>query len=111
MNSAFRIPHSAFREGVTLIELLIALAIMSILGGVNAAVLNAGFDAWNYANTRLAIQKVANELMETLLAEIELMAKEREAGGSGDKRNGHGNGDAQDDAATPAKKEIPILKV
>ena len=54
-------------NGVTLIELLITLAVMSILGGVNAAVLNAGFDAWNHAQYRLAIQGVANELMEVLL--------------------------------------------
>jgi hypothetical protein len=53
--------------------------------------------------------------METVLAEIEIMAKEREAGGSEDKGNGHGHGDAQDNAATSpngsGKKEIPVLKV
>lgn len=54
-------------KGLTLIELLVALAIMGILGGVNAAVLNAGFDAWNYASLRLAIQQVSTELMEVIL--------------------------------------------
>ena len=42
--------------------------------------------------------------METLLAEIEIMAKEREAGGSEDKGNGHGNGESP-------KKELPVLKI
>jgi (E)-4-hydroxy-3-methylbut-2-enyl-diphosphate synthase len=51
------------------------------------------------------IRKVkSEELMETLLAEIEIMAKEREAGLSGDGGNGHGDAD-------PPKKEIPVLKV
>ena len=53
--------------------------------------------------------------METLLAEIEIMAKEREAGGSDGKGNGHGHGGAQGDATNApdgsGKKEIPILKV
>lgn len=40
---------------------------MGILGGVNAAVLNAGFDAWNFANLRLALQQVSTDLMEVLL--------------------------------------------
>jgi (E)-4-hydroxy-3-methylbut-2-enyl-diphosphate synthase len=62
------------------------------------------------------IRKVkSEELLETLLAEIEIMAKEREAGGSEDKGNGHGHGGAQGDATTSlsgsGKKEIPVLKV
>ena len=44
-----------------------ALAIMGILGSVNAAILNAGFEAWNHSYTRLALQEIANELMEILL--------------------------------------------
>jgi (E)-4-hydroxy-3-methylbut-2-enyl-diphosphate synthase len=60
------------------------------------------------------IRKVKSEdLMETLLAEIEIMAKEREAGGSGEEGNGHGKGSgAQGDVAAsgPVRKEIPILK-
>jgi len=40
---------------------------MGILGGVNAAVLKAGFESWEHNYTRLAVQGVANELMEILL--------------------------------------------
>ena len=56
----------------------------------------------------------SEELMETLLAEIEIMAKEREAAYTG---NGH---DGQPEAApskpipthsTSTKKDIPIIKV
>jgi len=62
------------------------------------------------------VRKVkSEELLETLLAEIEIMAREREAGGSDDKGNGHGHGGAQGDATTSpsgsGKKEIPVLKV
>jgi len=55
------------RAGVTLVELLIALGVMGILGGVNAAILKAGFESWEHNYTRLAVQGVANELMEALL--------------------------------------------
>ena len=52
--------------------------------------------------------------METLLAEIEIMAREREAGGSDGKGNGHGHG-AQGDTTKATdgsgRKEIPVLKV
>ena len=54
-------------HGFTLIELLMAMTVLAILGGVNASVLNTGFDAWNYCQGRLAIQQVANELVEQLL--------------------------------------------
>jgi len=62
-----RNPQSAICSGFTLVELLVALAGMGILGGVEAAVLNAGFEAWNHAQGRIALQQVANELMEVLL--------------------------------------------
>jgi (E)-4-hydroxy-3-methylbut-2-enyl-diphosphate synthase len=61
------------------------------------------------------IRKVkSEELMETLLAEIEIMAKEREAGGVDDKSNGHGDGaqgSTPPPASGPSKKDIPILKI
>lgn len=50
-----------------MVELLIALAVMGILGGVNAAVMSAGFDAWNHTQGRLVLQQVSNDLMEVLL--------------------------------------------
>ena len=55
------------RGGFTLIELLVSLAVLSILGGVDAAILNAGVDSWTYAQGRLALQQVANDLLEMLL--------------------------------------------
>ena len=55
------------RAGMTLIELLIGMAVMSILSGVNAAILSAGLDAWTHAQGRLVLQEVANEMMEVLL--------------------------------------------
>lgn len=67
LKSVKSFPMPACREGVTLIELLIALSIMGILGGVNAAVLSAGFESWNHAQVRIALQQVANELMEVFL--------------------------------------------
>jgi hypothetical protein len=58
----------------------------------------------------------SEELMETLLAEIEIMAKEREAASSGNGGNGH-DGQAETSPGTApaqsasAKKDIPIIKV
>lgn len=54
-------------RGFTLVELLISVAILGILGGVNAAVLAAGFDAWTHVQTRLDLQQVTEEVMDVVL--------------------------------------------
>ena len=60
------------------------------------------------------VRKVKSEdLMETLLAEVEIMAKEREAeisGNSGNDRQGH-DVDEHSPSTSPRKGEIPVLKL
>lgn len=48
-------------------ELLVTVAVLSILGGVNAAVLSASFEAWRHVQLRLDLQEVAHEMMDLVL--------------------------------------------
>ncbi len=61
-----RKPRSGNR-GVTLVELLMSLAVMAILAGVNAQVLAATLDAWNHSQSRLDLQQVSNDMMGYML--------------------------------------------
>jgi prepilin-type N-terminal cleavage/methylation domain-containing protein len=54
-------------KGVTLVELLMALAVLAILGTISAAVLNAGVSSWTHAQQRVALQQVADAVIEGLL--------------------------------------------
>ena len=54
-------------RGLTLVELLISLAVLGILAGVNAQVLAASMDAWNHSQSRLDLQQVSNDMMGFLL--------------------------------------------
>ncbi|MDO8730740.1 MAG: prepilin-type N-terminal cleavage/methylation domain-containing protein [Candidatus Omnitrophota bacterium] len=54
-------------RGITLVELLLSLAVMGILAGVNAQVLAASLDAWNHSQSRLDLQQVSNDMMGFIL--------------------------------------------
>ena len=50
-----------------MVELLISLAVLGILAGVNAQVLFASLDAWNHSQSRLDLQQVSNDMMGFML--------------------------------------------
>jgi len=50
-----------------LVELLVALAVMGVIGGVQVAIMSAGFDAWNHSHAHLLLQQVGEAMMEQLL--------------------------------------------
>ena len=55
------------RNGFTMVELLVAVAVTSLIGSVIAAVLAAGFDSWIYSNNKLILQKTTNDLINYLI--------------------------------------------
>jgi len=55
------------KKGFTLVELLVVLAVMAVLSGVDVSLLKVGFDSWSQATGRVSLQAVADELMRSLL--------------------------------------------
>ncbi len=53
--------------GVTLVELLVSLAVLGIIGGVNGAILSAGLDSWSHIQQQLSLQQVSDETMGMLM--------------------------------------------
>ncbi|QEG34492.1 hypothetical protein Pr1d_17720 [Bythopirellula goksoeyrii] len=63
-HSPFRTPHSAFRSGVTLIELLIAVAIIATLSAVFLGASRSAMESARAARTKTTIAKLHTLLME-----------------------------------------------
>lgn len=55
------------KRGFTFVELLVSIAVMSIIAGLDVMLLQTGMEVWTHAGTRLSLQKAADELMENLL--------------------------------------------
>ena len=55
------------KKGFTLVEMLLSIAVSSIIGGVVVATLKYGFDAWAFSAERLMLQKATNNLITYLV--------------------------------------------
>lgn len=53
--------------GVTFVELIVSIAVLSIIAGIDVALLRTGLEAWTYGSTRLALQRVGEKVMSELL--------------------------------------------
>ncbi len=59
--------RSRSSRGLTLVELLIAILVLSILAGVEVFLLNTALESWTYSSTRVEMQRAAADLLERLL--------------------------------------------
>lgn len=54
-------------RGLTFVELLISIAVLSIIAGLDAALLQTGIEAWTFGMTQVSLQRVGDKLMNELL--------------------------------------------
>ena len=76
---SFFVPRVSFRRtnhepqttkhALTLIELLIAITISTILGGATVLMLRSGLDAYIYSEEQVLIQKILDETLEEISGE------------------------------------------
>lgn len=55
------------KKGFTLIEVVMSVAIIAILGGVVALLMNSIIDSWQYAQNRLELQKASSDIINELM--------------------------------------------
>ncbi len=60
-------PAAPGQRGVTFVELLICIAVLSIIAGIDVALLKGGLDAWVIGASRVSLQRVSDDVMEILL--------------------------------------------
>lgn len=56
------------KNGFTLMELMISIAILSVIGGSMFFAMSGAFDSWEYCRDHLSIQKVLSETMDRVTA-------------------------------------------
>lgn len=54
-------------KGFTLIEIVLSIAIIAIIGGVVALLLNSIIESWQYSQNRLELQKASSTIMNELI--------------------------------------------